>query len=63
MFLDYIQNLNINVNILKIKFEEKLEHIYFDMLTIKNLEIIQSSYDQDKKHSLLAVLDHTITSS
>jgi len=61
-FLSYLQELNTLPNILKIKFYEKKNNIYFDMLSIKNLEIIQSSYDQDKKHSLLNILDNTITS-
>lgn len=61
-FLSYLQELNIQPNILKIKFHEKEDNIYFDMLSIKNLEILQSSYDQDKKHSLLTIIDKTITS-
>ncbi len=62
-FLNYLEDLNIMPCILKIKFHEKQDNIYFDMLSIKNLEITQSSYDQDKKHSLLAILDNTVTST
>jgi DNA mismatch repair protein MutS len=61
MLLEYLESLNISVNILKIKYEEKQDYIYFDSLTIKNLEVLQSNYDQDKKHSLFAILDKTIT--
>jgi len=61
-FLSYLQELSILPNILKIKFHEKKENIYFDMLSIKNLEITQSSYDQDKKHSLLTILENVKTS-
>ncbi len=61
MFLDYLESLNISFNILKVKYQEKEDFIYFDSLTIKNLEIFQSSYDQDKKHSLFSILDNTIT--
>ena len=63
MLFEYIEQLNIDFNILKIKFVEDEKYIYFDSLSIKNLEIIQSSYDQNKKYSLLLVLDKTITSS
>jgi len=63
MFLDYLDQLNLEFNILKIKFQEDEKNIYFDVLTIKNLEILQSNYDQNKKNSLLSVLNKTVTSS
>lgn len=63
MFLEYLEQLNLEFNILKIKFEEKQDNIYFDVLSIKNLEILQSSYDQNKKNSLLNLLDQTTTAS
>jgi len=63
MFFEYLEQLNLDFNILKIKFEEKQDNIYFDTLSIKNLEILQSSYDQNKKNSLLNLLDKTSTSS
>ena len=63
MFLEYLEQLNLDFNILKIRFEEKQDNIYFDVLSIKNLEILQSSYDQNKKNSLLNILDKTTTSS
>ncbi len=63
MFLEYLEQLNLDFNILKIRFEEKQDNIYFDVLTIKNLEILQSSYDQNKKNSLLNILDQTTTSA
>jgi DNA mismatch repair protein MutS len=59
----YLKNLQQNFKINKIKFVEKNDFVYFDMLSIKNLEILQSSYDQNKKHSLLSVLDKTVTAS
>jgi len=63
MLFDYVESLNQYVNVFKVKYEESIDYVYFDMLTIKNLEILQSNYDQDKKHSLLAILDHTVTSA
>jgi len=62
LLLDYLESLNIPINILKVKYKQKDKYIYFDSLTIKNLEIFQSSYDQDKSHSLFHILDKTITS-
>ena len=62
MLFDYVENLNQQINVFKVKYEENIDYVYFDMITIKNLEILQSNYDQDKKHSLLAILDNTLTS-
>jgi len=38
MFLDYLESLSIGVNILKVKYQEKQNYIYFDSLTIKILK-------------------------
>jgi DNA mismatch repair ATPase MutS len=63
LLFEYLDQLNLEYNIIKIKFEEKQDNIYFDMLSIKNLEILQSNYDQDKRNSLFSILNKTITSS
>ena len=61
LLIDYLENLSIPVNLIKIKFSQVWDYIYFDSITIRNLEILSSSYDNDKKHSLFAILDKTIT--
>ncbi len=61
VLLDYLDSLSTLGNILKISFVENNENIYMDAITIKNLEILQSSYDSARQYGLLAVIDKTIT--
>lgn len=61
VLLDYLESLSTLGNILKISFVENNDHIYMDAITIKNLEILKSSYDSAKQYGLLAVIDKTIT--
>lgn len=49
-------------NISKISFVSDENKVIFDETTIRNLEVLKSSYEWDKKYSLLWVVDNTNTS-
>jgi len=61
VLLDYLDSLSTLGNILKISFVENNEQIYMDAISIKNLEILKSSYDSAKQYGLLAVIDKTVS--
>ena len=59
--IEYLDSLNFFSALLKLSFVENNENIYLDSITIKNLEILQSSYQWTKLYSLLHIIDKTIT--
>ena len=48
-------------NITKISFHSQDTYLILDEVTIKNLEILSSSYENSEKYSLLNILDTTQT--
>ena len=61
ILLDYLDSLSTLGAISKISFVENNDQIYMDAITIKNMEILQSSYDSAKQYGLLAVIDKTVS--
>ena len=61
ILFEYLNNLKTLWNILKISFQEEQDNIYMDSITIRNLELLRSSYDGSAKHWLLHIINHTIT--
>lgn len=59
----YVQHIQPHAlqTIMRIHYEGEHNIVMMDMVTIKNLELIVSQYDTNKKYSLLGVLDTTLT--
>lgn len=63
LLLNYLKHTQINSlkNINKISYHAQTSRVLMDEITIKNLEIFASSYEQNEKYSLCGVLDTTVT--
>ena len=46
---------------ISVSYDNSSDSVLLDNVTIKNLELFASHYDQAKKYSLLGVIDHTKT--
>jgi DNA mismatch repair protein MutS len=45
--------------LVRVQFDASTHDVMLDLVTIKNLEILQSQYDSSRQHSLLGVIDTT----
>lgn len=65
LLLNYIKHTQTEAiqNIYKISFHSSENRVFLDDITIKNLEIFTSSYQQETKYTLCEVLDHSRTSA
>ena len=61
-YLKQTQQKNLN-NVFKISYHAKEGMVLLDEITIKNLEIFNSSYESNEKYSLFWVLNHTQTTA
>lgn len=63
LLLNYLKHTQINAlqNIHKISYHTQASRVLMDDITIKNLEIFASSYEQSEKYSLCGVIDNTVT--
>lgn len=59
-YLKHTQKLSLT-NITKISFHSQDTYLILDEVTIKNLEILSSSYENSEKYSLLNIMDTTQT--
>ena len=61
-YIKHVQKENI-ANISKISYHTQTWFVLMDEITIKNLEIFSSSYENNQQYSLFWILDHTKTSA
>ena len=59
-YLNYTQKHTLT-NITKISFHSEETYLILDDVTIKNLELLSSTYENSEQYSLLNILDHTKT--
>lgn len=59
MLLRYVAQTTGETHVLTISYDKKDHDVLVDDITYKNLEVFTSSYNDDKKYSLLWVLDNT----
>ena len=59
-YLQRIQKKTLDT-IVRIQYDASHEEVLLDIVTIKNLELISSQYEQSKKYSLLGVIDQTVS--
>jgi len=65
LLTNYLKNTQKSslTNISKISLHQQNHKVLLDDITIKNLEIFASSYESNRKHSLIGILDNTKTTS
>lgn len=61
-YLNYTQKSSLT-NITKISFHSQSTYLILDDITIKNLEILSSNYENSEKYSLFHILNTTKTAS
>lgn len=65
LLLNYIKNTQKTnlYNIVRVSLDTMKDRVLLDNITIKNLEIFASSYENNEKYSLVSVLDNTKTTA
>ncbi len=63
LLCNYVQHVQPHAlqTIVRVQYDAQQHAVMMDMVTIKNLELVVSQYDTNKKYSLLWVLDTTVT--
>jgi DNA mismatch repair protein MutS len=65
LLLNYLKNTqksNLH-NIVRVSLHTMKDHVLLDNITIKNLEVFASSYENNERYSLIGVLDNTKTAA
>jgi DNA mismatch repair protein MutS len=63
LLCNYLQHIQPHAlqTIVRVQYDAKADDVMLDVVTLRNLEILTSQYEWNKKYSLLWVLDTTVT--